>query len=90
MVFPVVVSAGSARAGVRGILGDSLKVSVRAAPERGRANAELAQVLAEFLGVPRARVTIEAGQGGRRKRIKVAGLGARAVLERIEGRDAGG
>lgn len=81
--FPVVVSAGASRSGVTGLYGEALKVAVRAAPERGRANAEVEEVLAGFFGVPRGAVEVVAGHTARRKRVRIAGIGAAAWRERL-------
>lgn len=80
--FAVVVSAGSARAGVRGLHGDALKVAVHAPPERGKANEEVGEVVAAWLGIPVKRISIVMGQSSRRKRLRVAGLS----VEEIKGR----
>ena len=65
---------GSRTAGVVGPHGEAWKVRVRAAPERGRANVELAAVLADVLGVRARDVTVRAGAGGRDKLVDVAGV----------------
>jgi uncharacterized protein YggU (UPF0235/DUF167 family) len=46
---------------VLGVRGGELLVSVRAAPEKGRATAEIIRVVASALGVPRASVTLKSG-----------------------------
>ena len=67
----VLASAGSSASGVRGVHGDALKVAVRAAPEKGRANAEIAEVLAEYFGVAPKSVTLVAGATSRQKRFEI-------------------
>jgi uncharacterized protein YggU (UPF0235/DUF167 family) len=47
------------------------KVAVAAAPEKGRANAELCAFLAHELGVPKSSVTVDSGNTSARKRLKV-------------------
>ncbi len=64
-------------------MGDSLKVAVRAAPERGKANDELVRVLGEFLGLPAGRINVESGRTSRRKRVKAAGISTGELLSRI-------
>ncbi len=51
--------------------GDSLKVRITAPPVDGRANAHLIKYLAKAFGVPRARVTLLAGESGRDKRLRI-------------------
>ena len=53
-----------------------LKVQVAAPPVEGEANAALVDFLAGALGVRRADVTVAAGEGGRRKRVRVSGVDA--------------
>ncbi len=53
-----------------------LKARVRAAPEDGKANAALLELLAETLSVPKSALRIAAGGSARLKRIEIAGDGA--------------
>jgi uncharacterized protein YggU (UPF0235/DUF167 family) len=48
-------------------------VRVRAAPESGKANAALTELIAKMLGVPRTSVGIVGGQKARLKTIAIAG-----------------
>ena len=70
----VIVSTRQAKSGVRGILGDALKVAVSAPPEGGRANAELIKVLERAFSVRRADVVIVAGHASRRKKVMLKGV----------------
>jgi hypothetical protein len=69
---------------VAGRHGDALKIRLAAPPVDGAANAELVRFLAERLGVPRSAVTIAAGQGGRRKIVKIEGVETAAVVRTLE------
>jgi hypothetical protein len=77
------VSPGASRAGVAGLHGEALRVRVSARPVEGAANRELLQVLAGALGIRPSALTIEAGTLGREKRVRVEGLDAGAVRERL-------
>lgn len=55
------VVPGASREGVDGWLGDALKVRVRAAPEKGRANAAVEKLLAAALGLRPAQVRVVSG-----------------------------
>ena len=68
------ISPGAARSEIVGRHGDGWKVRVRAAPERGRANADLLELLADVLGVPRSSLDLVAGVSARDKVIEVQGL----------------
>ncbi len=93
-MIPVRDTAGGASFSVRvhprarqdtitGELGEALKVSLTAPPAEGRANQALIEFLADLLQVPRASVTIAAGQSGRNKAVRVRGLSAAQVQERL-------
>jgi uncharacterized protein len=82
----VLVSAGSSRAGVRGVHGETVKVAVRSAPERGRANREVEEVVAEWLGVRSGAVKVSSGGTSRRKILRIAGVPGAALIERLSGR----
>jgi uncharacterized protein YggU (UPF0235/DUF167 family) len=51
----------------------ALKVTVRAAPERGKANAALEGVLARWLGLPKTSISVSGGAKARVKTLDVAG-----------------
>lgn len=51
-----------------------LKARVRAAPEKGEANAALEKLLAKALGVPKSRVQVARGTTARLKTIEIDGV----------------
>lgn len=59
-------------------------VRLNAAPVDNAANAELIDVIADALGVPKRAVTITSGQASRRKTLKIAGLSAASVLLKLQ------
>jgi len=65
--------------GVVGRVGDRIKVAVNAAPEQGRANRRVCEVLAAALDVPAARVTILAGAACPDKVVAVEGAAPAAL-----------
>jgi uncharacterized protein (TIGR00251 family) len=84
VVLRVHVVPGASRPGVAGFHGESVRIRVRARPVEGAANRELAQVLADVLGVRAAAVSIEAGAHGREKRVLVRGVTLGTVRGRLE------
>lgn len=58
---------------VVGWVGDRLKVQVTAAPERGKANDAVIEVLAAALGLPHGRVRIVAGETSPLKTVEIDG-----------------
>ena len=47
------------------------KVKVRAAPERGKANAAVCELIAGHFGIPKSRVTVESGQTSHLKQVRI-------------------
>lgn len=76
----VKVVPGASRDRIAGVLGDALKIQVSAAPERGRANAAVEELIATALGVPRNAVRIMGGLTQPRKTICVEGKNAANVV----------
>lgn len=56
---------------------------VRARPVEGQANAALIALLAGALDLPRSRVTLDAGDQARIKRLRLEGLDAATVRARL-------
>ena len=79
------VGTGAAHAGVVGFHGAALRVRVRARPVGGAANRELLAVLAAALGVRPAALSLEAGERGREKRVRVRGVATDVVRRRLIG-----
>lgn len=75
---------GSKREGIAGVHGGALKVRVRAAPEKGKANAALVKVIAKAAGVKHSAVEVVSGHASRRKRVRIAGLTAKDLRARLE------
>ena len=73
----------SSRDRVAGWMGDTLRICVTAAPERGKANAAVIGVLSEALGIPRASVRILAGETSPRKTVEVVGLDEAEARRRL-------
>jgi uncharacterized protein len=81
----VAVSPGAKRTELVGRHGDGWKARVAAPPEGGRANAALADLLADALGVGRDRVTVVAGRASRRKVVEIVGLEPSEIARRLDG-----
>ncbi len=85
VTFAVRVHPRAKRNAITGEMGEALKIALTAPPVEGRANDAAVEFLAEVLRVPRASVTIAAGQSSRNKVIRVRGLTAAQVEERLRG-----
>jgi uncharacterized protein (TIGR00251 family) len=72
------------RAGLVGWHGDALKIAVRSAAERGRANDEVLALIARTLGVAAGQVSLESGARSQDKRVRVRSVDAAAARQRID------
>ena len=74
MVINVRAQPRSSRSGLDGVVGDALKVRVRAAPVDGKANREIVETLADVFGLPRRDVVFKGGEMAKTKRILLRGM----------------
>ena len=78
------VSPGASRTELAGRYGDAWKVRVSAAPERGRANDAVLQLLAERLDLPESAISLVSGRGSRDKVVELHGLDEAEATRRLE------
>lgn len=71
MIYQVTVRAGARRRAVEPQPDGSLKVWTTTAPEKGKANDDVVDLLAEHFNVSRSRVEIVRGATSSRKTIKI-------------------
>ncbi len=83
VIIDVRVVPRSARSGIAGVRDDALLVRLNAPPVEGAANAELIEVIAAALGVPRRAVTIVSGDRSRQKRVRVDGVTIAHAVSRL-------
>jgi uncharacterized protein len=81
--FSVKVHPRAKKNAITGEVGDALKLALTAPPVEGKANDACVRFLADVLELPRASVTIAAGESSRQKLIRVAGLSAAEVERRL-------
>ncbi len=81
--FAVKIHPRARKNAITGELGDALKISLTAPPIDGKANEACMEFFAILLKVPRASVTIAAGQSSRSKVIRITGLTAQQVRDRL-------
>ena len=77
------VAPGASAPGVVGRHGDAWKVRVAAAPERGKANDAVVELLATTLDVPRSSVTLVSGGGSRNKIVELTGIAPEEIERRL-------
>jgi uncharacterized protein (TIGR00251 family) len=83
VTFAVKVHPRARKNSITGELGGALKLSLTSPPIDGRANQACIEFFSKFLKVPQSSVTIASGQSSRNKVIRVAGLTADEVRQRI-------
>jgi hypothetical protein len=62
---------------------DTLLIRLTAAPVDGAANTALITLLADIIGVPKRQIAIVSGEKSRTKRVKVMGVTADVVRQRL-------
>ena len=75
------VVPGSSRDEVVGWLGDSLKVKVKAPPEKGRANEAVFALLADRLGIDPSSIAVVSGHGSPAKVVAIDGIDDEAIRQ---------
>jgi hypothetical protein len=83
VTIPIRAVPRAARDALDGVAEGALRVRLTAPPVEGAANKALVAFLAGVLGVPRHDIDIAAGEHGRRKLVRVRGLTADAVRQRL-------
>jgi uncharacterized protein (TIGR00251 family) len=77
------VSPGSRKTELAGRYGDGWKVRVTAAPEGGRANDAVLELLSERVGLPRRALSIVSGQTSRDKVVEMTGIDRHEAERRL-------
>ena len=83
VVLNVRAQPRSSRACLDGLIGDAVKVRIRAAPVDGKANKELVETLADEFGLPKSRVVFKSGETSKTKRILLVGATTADVSARL-------
>jgi uncharacterized protein len=82
VILDVRVIPRAARSQIAGRRGNALLVRLHAPPVDGAANAELIELFAEALGIPKRNIEIVAGHRSRTKRVRITGVTS-ADLEKL-------
>jgi hypothetical protein len=83
VTFAIKVHPRAKKNAITGELGDAIKLSLTAPPIGGRANDACIDFFSKILKLPRSSITIASGAGGRNKVIRVTGVTAQYVRERL-------
>ena len=84
--FRVRVQPRARRNAIVGEFGDALKLALTAPPVDGQANRACIEFFAEALNLPRSSLRIASGQTSRNKVIRVNGITAAELLQRLQAR----
>ena len=84
VTFAVKLQPRARRDAIVGELGGALKLSLTAPPVEGRANQACVEFLAVALEVAKSAVLIVSGETNRRKLIRVNGITAAQLREKLE------
>jgi uncharacterized protein len=82
-ILPVRAHPGARRNEIRGVQEGMLKVSVTQAPEKGKANKAVIELLAKTLGLKKSQIERIAGETSHQKRFLVRGIKPDELAERI-------
>ena len=74
ITLKIKVEPRSARKGIAGIAGDTVKVKVHAPPVGGAANEELIEVLSEKFSIRKSSIRILRGESSKNKVVEIEGL----------------
>ena len=85
VILNVKVVPSSSRDRVAGRYGDGIKIQVSATAEKGRANAAVINVLADFFDVKPSTIQLVTGATNPRKQFRIEGLSAQNLAEKLAG-----
>lgn len=83
VVLPVRAQPGARKSAVRGEQNGMLKVSVTQAPEKGKANQAIIELLAAELGVRKAQIALLSGTTSHQKKFLISGLDRETLAARL-------
>jgi hypothetical protein len=83
MKLKIKVVPKSSRNSIAGWMGDTLKVCVNAAPEKGKANLAAQEILAVALGLPKDKVRIVSGLTSARKLVEIGELSEAEIKQKL-------
>ena len=75
---------GATRTRIAGPLGDRLKITVSAAPEKGKANAAICQLLADLCSLPPRQVSIARSHSAPLKTVRLQGVSVEQIRNALD------
>jgi len=83
VTFAVKLVPRASRNEIVGVESDALKIRLTAPPVEGKANEALVKFLAECLDVGRSQIEIVSGEKSRHKMVRVRGISATQIEDKI-------
>ena len=80
-VLTIHVQPKASKTEFAGLHGGALKFRIAAPPVEGAANEALCVYLADRFGIPKSRVTVQAGHASRQKRVRLSRVSVSRVRE---------
>ncbi len=84
VILAIHAQPGAKRDAVVGEYNNRLKLSLKAPPVDGKANAKLTEFLADTLGVSKSMVRVISGETQRTKRVAVSGIDLATTISRLK------
>ena len=83
VILLVRAQPGARKEGVLGTRGDRLKIAVHAAPEQGKANSALIDLLTKKLSLKRHQISLISGETNRDKSFLITNLSQDEIKQRL-------
>lgn len=83
VVLPVRAQPGARRNEIRGEQDGALKVCVTQAPEKGKANKAIIELLGKSLKLKKSQIELLSGETSHQKRFLVCGIGVEELREKL-------
>jgi uncharacterized protein (TIGR00251 family) len=84
VILPVKAKAGARKNDLQGVHDGALKVAVTQAPERGKANRSIIDLLGDKLGLRKSQITLLSGETSPQKRFLIQEIAAEELQQRIQ------
>jgi uncharacterized protein (TIGR00251 family) len=88
-ILPVRAHPGARRNEIRGEQDGALKVSVTQAPEKGKANKAIVEVLSKSLSLRKSQFELLSGETSSQKRFLIRGIRPEELVQRIATHEGG-
>ena len=84
VTFAVKVHPRARKNAITGVTGEALKLALNAPPVDGKANQAVIEFFAELFAIPRSSITIASGETNRNKVIRINGMSAETIRQRLQ------